>query len=466
MPSGCCGASRSRSLAPRTSRRSFPRCPADRRGAAPGVRRASSATCQAKPCSRPRDRLGRRASDQAAAGVAGGHWRAVGAAQAAGPLARRYGMGPPSASDRGTHAARSVAASSCSCPCSSEHSGDLRSAFWCWVPAVRKNRTTTTISICWPPSRSASGCCSSGRLAIGTRTGRVRQLWTLLRLGDKAVLVRSDQPLTTARGSRLLNGRYRLERRLGRGGMGTVYAAVDDVLERTVAVKLIREDIGGSARSRAPVSGRKRVRPPALPTLTSSASTISVSIAIDGRSWSWNCSRAKRCGSVSHPAAARAPRSSKSCAGSAAALTAAHGQGLVHRDLKPENIFLQRHASGVVAKVLDFGLAKAFAADWPTAQAHRHSDQRRPADRHARLHGAGTGRWRCRESRMGRVGPQRDRVRDAHGTILSGARSRLPADDTDAAPWRYRERPGVRTCRRPPPPSSSGALDRPRAPPG
>jgi serine/threonine protein kinase len=32
----------------------------------------------------------------------------------------------------------------------------------------------------------------------------------------------------------------------------------------------------------------------------------------------------------------------------------------VHRDLKPENIFLQRHASGLVPKVLDFGLAKAF----------------------------------------------------------------------------------------------------------
>ena len=54
-----------------------------------------------------------------------------------------------------------------------------------------------------------------------------------------------QHPLTTTRGSRLLNGRYRLERRLGRGGMGAVYAAVDDVLERPVAVKLIREDVVG-----------------------------------------------------------------------------------------------------------------------------------------------------------------------------------------------------------------------------
>nr|MBA2604301.1 serine/threonine protein kinase [Acidobacteriota bacterium] len=48
--------------------------------------------------------------------------------------------------------------------------------------------------------------------------------------------------------------------------------------------------------------------------------------------------------------------------GVCSAVSAAHSQGLVHRDLKPENIFLQRHPSGVVPKVLDFGLAKTFDA--------------------------------------------------------------------------------------------------------
>ena len=43
--------------------------------------------------------------------------------------------------------------------------------------------------------------------------------------------------------NRLLTSRYRLERRLGRGGMGTVYKATDTSLERAVAVKLIREDL-------------------------------------------------------------------------------------------------------------------------------------------------------------------------------------------------------------------------------
>jgi hypothetical protein len=48
---------------------------------------------------------------------------------------------------------------------------------------------------------------------------------------------------------RLLEGRYLLERRLGRGGMGTVYAASDALLERRVAVKVIREDLVGSAEA-------------------------------------------------------------------------------------------------------------------------------------------------------------------------------------------------------------------------
>ena len=63
----------------------------------------------------------------------------------------------------------------------------------------------------------------------------------------------------------------------------------------------------------------------------------------------------------------------------------------MHRDLKPENIFLQPHDNGVLPKVLDFGLAKAFGARWPHGGER---DRRRAAGRHARIHGARAGRRR------------------------------------------------------------------------
>ncbi len=171
--------------------------------------------------------------------------------------------------------------------------------------------------------------------------------------------------LVVSPGSRILNGRYRLERRLGRGGMGTVYQAVDDVLERTVALKLIRHDVAApmdlatrfrfEARAAAGFAhphvvrvydfGVDRERRPFLVMELLEGDTL----------------RQRLAGGVRVPAA----EALHILRGVCSALSAAHGQALVHRDLKPENIFLQRHASGIVPKVLDFGLARAFATTPP-----------------------------------------------------------------------------------------------------
>ena len=167
------------------------------------------------------------------------------------------------------------------------------------------------------------------------------------------------QRLVVSAGSRILNGRYRLERRCGRGGMGTVYEAVDDVLERTVAVKLIRNDVTPAmslaarfrqeARAAAGFAhpnvvriydfGVDRDRRPFLVMELLEGDTLRQRLA---------------------SGALGAPETLQVLRGVCAALSAAHARGLVHRDLKPENIFLQRHPNGVVPKVLDFGLAKAF----------------------------------------------------------------------------------------------------------
>ncbi len=177
-----------------------------------------------------------------------------------------------------------------------------------------------------------------------------------------SVCADDGQPLTTAHGSRLLNDRYRLERRLGRGGMGTVYSAMDDVLERPVAVKVIREDAVGpldlvsrfrrEARAAAGFAhphvvrvydfGVDRNRRPFLVMELLEGETLRQRLA--------------------SPTSFSTAEVLHILRGVCAALSAAHGRGLVHRDLKPENIFLQSHPSGVVPKVLDFGLAKALNA--------------------------------------------------------------------------------------------------------
>ena len=168
------------------------------------------------------------------------------------------------------------------------------------------------------------------------------------------------QPLSRTPGTLLINERYRLERRLGRGGMGTVYAATDTVLERPVAVKVIREEVVGpmdpaarfrrEARAAASFAhphvvrvydfGVERTGRPFLVMELLEGSTLrerlSSGVSID-RLEVLNVLR-----------------------GVCSALSAAHARGLVHRDLKPENIYLHRHATATVPKVLDFGLVKAL----------------------------------------------------------------------------------------------------------
>ena len=179
------------------------------------------------------------------------------------------------------------------------------------------------------------------------------------------VCAHDSQRLTPIRGARLLNGRYRLDRRLGRGGMGAVYAAVDEALERPVAVKLIRDDLVGSVD----LNARFRHEARAAAGFAHPHVVRVYDFGVDRDARAFLVMELLEGQTLRQRLAPRAPLDRTEVLhilrGVCSAISAAHTQGLVHRDLKPENIFLQQHDNGVLPKVLDFGLAKAFGAQWP-----------------------------------------------------------------------------------------------------
>ena len=146
-------------------------------------------------------------------------------------------------------------------------------------------------------------------------------------------------------------GRYRVVRKLGEGGMGVVYAAHDDRLDRPVAIKRIRPDLThGQARERFWREARaaSRVSHPNVCQL--------YEIDEDGEGLFLTLELLE--GEPLSARLAQGPLPAREAVQVALsvlnALGALHQKGIVHRDLKPSNIFLSAHG----VKLLDFGLAR------------------------------------------------------------------------------------------------------------
>lgn len=161
---------------------------------------------------------------------------------------------------------------------------------------------------------------------------------------------------------RTLDGKYRIEKPLGRGGMGTVYLATHVGTERVVAVKVISpefmERVEFVERFRREARAVGRLRHPNVVNVTdfgtaeSPAGPVAYLVMeyLDGHSLADELRSEKRltlawtidvleqvCSAVDH----------------------AHRHGVIHRDLKPENIWLEpNQRGGHTVKVLDFGIAK------------------------------------------------------------------------------------------------------------
>ena len=164
-----------------------------------------------------------------------------------------------------------------------------------------------------------------------------------------------------------LAGDYTIVRELGRGGMGVVFLARDDRLDRPVALKVlppalasdptVRERFLREARTAAQLS-----HPNIVPVYSADEAAGWAYFAmafVDGESLG---ERLKALGPLPADAAVRLLRDA------AWALAYAHARGVVHRDVKPDNLLLERGTDRLV--VTDFGIAQAPEASRLTQTGH------------------------------------------------------------------------------------------------
>jgi serine/threonine-protein kinase len=153
-------------------------------------------------------------------------------------------------------------------------------------------------------------------------------------------------------------GKYRIIDRLGRGGMGTVYKAVDETLDREVAIKVLNPDLGESdvlKRFRAEAITLARLNHPGIATLyelhRQDDDLLMVMEFVRGETFH---DLSERLGPLPAPQAAHL------CVQVLDALAHAHRAGVVHRDLKPANLMISE--TGTV-KVMDFGIARVLGTE-------------------------------------------------------------------------------------------------------
>ena len=163
----------------------------------------------------------------------------------------------------------------------------------------------------------------------------------------------------------VIAGRYRLLRPLGSGASASVWAAADETLGRSVALKLLSDAAAANERERERLRAEARalasLAHPHIVTVfdfleapngTGSVQPVLVTELLEGESLQARLARGPL----------RWAEATAVCGELAEALAAAHRIGIVHRDVKPANVMLT--AAG--AKLLDFGIAQGLAERGPT----------------------------------------------------------------------------------------------------
>ncbi len=168
----------------------------------------------------------------------------------------------------------------------------------------------------------------------------------------------SDRPLP-ARLAEALGDAYTIEGEIGRGGMGVVYRARDERLQRRVAIKVLPPELAFQSEirqrfTREAQTAAKLSHPNIVPIHTVGEGQGLVYFVmgyVDGESVG---GRIKRRGRLPVEEARRIMKET------ADALSAAHNLSIIHRDIKPDNILLEGTRGRVM--VTDFGIAKALSA--------------------------------------------------------------------------------------------------------
>ncbi len=155
----------------------------------------------------------------------------------------------------------------------------------------------------------------------------------------------------------IIAGRYRLERKLGAGGMGSVWLARDQSLDSYCALKLIDEEKARNEEVRVRFEREAKAAAQlrgahVVDVFDHGESDGTLYIAMEYLEGEDLGARLEKVGKLDPATTYRV------VAHVARALVRAHASGIVHRDLKPENIYLVPGDEEEIAKVLDFGIAK------------------------------------------------------------------------------------------------------------
>jgi serine/threonine-protein kinase len=162
-----------------------------------------------------------------------------------------------------------------------------------------------------------------------------------------------------------IDGRYRLDERLGAGGMGVVYKGVHTGTGKSVAVKFLHDAFAGTPdlvkRFEREVAAMSRLAHPHLVGIMDSGVVAGVPYLV------MEFHSGRTLGKLIERGALAAPRALSIMRQILSGVGSAHANGVVHRDLKPDNVLALDDVDGDFVKILDFGLAKLVQGDGEAA---------------------------------------------------------------------------------------------------